>query len=390
MKAETFFIHAGLPKTGTTALQAFLAQNREILEALGYIYPHSGVKWDQHYYLFASLQFNTEVYLNPDFWESLKKEISEKEKKNVIISSEDFSGFSNYEILRETLKQIAKKVIVIFYLRRQEEWLKSAFKTRVKMSETRFNSDFPTYLKSGILQRSRHFLRDYPKRLEEWSSFFGKENVIVRPYRYVRDNIGTIKDLLNIIGIPKQAIPAFKGLELETHESAPDIATDLICRLNNLPGFFSMQWKIVSLIINVALKNKIGLGKTVPSCCFPEEEMKYVQDNFVANNKFLVPDYLTEEDAAELIEPLAAPGRQDIYTEEERIEDQEKIIAQLPEQFQEHIKFVLRRAGYSRVGDVLLPKTESARLAAANKRLNLELRWAQFAADEEQFGQMPG
>ena len=41
-KARSCFIHAGTHKTGTTAIQRFLAGNRETLARAGFYYPRSG------------------------------------------------------------------------------------------------------------------------------------------------------------------------------------------------------------------------------------------------------------------------------------------------------------------------------------------------------------
>jgi hypothetical protein len=40
---KRIFLHAGQPKTGTTAIQYFLGQNREELTRLGYLFPREGL-----------------------------------------------------------------------------------------------------------------------------------------------------------------------------------------------------------------------------------------------------------------------------------------------------------------------------------------------------------
>ena len=38
----TIFLHIGMPKTGTSALQKFLAANRRLLEKKGFVFPDFG------------------------------------------------------------------------------------------------------------------------------------------------------------------------------------------------------------------------------------------------------------------------------------------------------------------------------------------------------------
>ena len=38
---KTLYLHIGTPKTATSSIQKFLAQNREVLESKGYVFPKS-------------------------------------------------------------------------------------------------------------------------------------------------------------------------------------------------------------------------------------------------------------------------------------------------------------------------------------------------------------
>ena len=38
---KTLYLHIGTPKTATSSIQKFLAQNREVLESEGYVFPKS-------------------------------------------------------------------------------------------------------------------------------------------------------------------------------------------------------------------------------------------------------------------------------------------------------------------------------------------------------------
>tara|TARA_B100001250_G_scaffold186097_1_gene160022 strand:- start:547 stop:1461 length:915 start_codon:yes stop_codon:yes gene_type:complete len=132
---KTLYLHCGTHKTGSTAIQMFLHDNKKILSKNNIEYPEIGyttqyaynnhnIFWNingDHRYELSSKGYN-------DFINYLKKE-----KKNIIISSEDIQ-FINikkdiYKDLLENLKKCGYELKVIIYLRNQIDYLKGIYQS---------------------------------------------------------------------------------------------------------------------------------------------------------------------------------------------------------------------------------------------------------------------
>ncbi|MBI1731286.1 MAG: hypothetical protein HYR49_00775 [Gammaproteobacteria bacterium] len=378
---ETLYLHAGLSKTGTTALQQFLARNRERLADRGYYIPGSGLRRAQHYYLQASLRAAKETYLDSTHWQDLRDEIDQRPEPNVILTSEGFSDVDNVNALRDLTHAMAKRVHVVLYFRRQDEWLKSKYKTWVK-DERRFNGSLSLFL---LHKMARHRNAcDYLSRARKWSRVFAPVNVSLRPYRHVLGSGGVVRDFLGLIGITAPEEQGLVDPELKTHVSAPDLATDLLARLNNLPSLPSLQWRISKEIQRLSAEHGIGTGRTTQSCVFTPAELRTIREELAGNNAEFVATFL-KADGAELLEfPDAASTDAASYDEAGRIRDQERIVELLPPLFRDHVRSMALKAGHRRAGEIELPATELDLVNRANARLALELQWMRLAVNEEQ------
>lgn len=378
---ETLYIHAGLSKTGTTALQQFLARNRDSLAELGYYVPVSGLRRAQHYFLQAALRARKESYLDYTHWQDLRDELGPRSEPNVILTSEGFSDVDNVNALRDLARAIAKRVHVVWYFRRQDEWLRSKYKTWVK-DQRRFNGSLSLYL-----QHEMHRLRDacdYLARARRWTRVFGSKNLSLRPYRHAVNAGGVVRDFLQLIGIAAPEQKSLVDLEMKIHVSAPDVATDLIARLNNLPALPSLQWRISREIQRLSIEHGIGIGRSVESCSFTAAELDMVRGDLCANNAEFVSTFM-KSDGAELLEfPDAGAGAVATYGDEERIRDQERLVDLLASALRDHVRAMIGRAGCRVAGEVALPTTELELVKNANARLELELQWLRLAVNEEQ------
>ncbi|OGT80561.1 MAG: hypothetical protein A3H91_16940 [Gammaproteobacteria bacterium RIFCSPLOWO2_02_FULL_61_13] len=378
---EVLYIHAGLSKTGTTALQQFLARNRDGLAARGYYVPNAGLRRTQHYYLQASLRAVTETYLDYSHWQELRDELGQRSEPNIILTSEGFSDVDNIAALRDLAHGIAKRVHVILYFRRQDEWVRSKYKTSVK-DQRRFNGSLSLYLlhKTARLRNAC----DYLSRARKWSRVFSAKNLSLRPYRHVVGARGVVGDFLGLIGMTEPDLRSFVDLELKTHVSAPDVATDLIARLNNLPSLPSLQWRISQEIQRVSVEHGIGIGKVTRSCAFTAAELHIIKNEFAMNNAEFVSTFMNSEGAEMLQIPDAAPADAETYADEDRILDQERMVELLTPLFRDHVRGMAMKAGFRRVGEIGFPATEMDLVMKANARLELELQWLRLTLNEEQ------
>jgi hypothetical protein len=196
---ETIYLHIGVHKTGTSAIQLFLSINRELLKQNGYLYPgQKSACYD------FSLELNTKTFLeiisdanSPS--KKYLKEIQQTTCKNIIFSSEGFIKLKKNEVV--TLQKILPekyKIKIIIYLRRQDNKLESLYNQFVKSAKRRYQQKFtdsiPELLETGFF--------DYYSVLLPWSQVFGKENIIVRCYEKEQLANGIYHDFLRVVGLP--------------------------------------------------------------------------------------------------------------------------------------------------------------------------------------------
>ncbi|MDD3412696.1 MAG: hypothetical protein PHY47_01740 [Lachnospiraceae bacterium] len=215
---ENIFFHIGTPKTGSSALQFFLLENKEKLEKQGFLYPGLGISKRKE------VNYKTRFSGNGTFVRNcllkdqkhftiqgkklFQKIISLSDSSNIIISEETLFNDSNYDFYNNFIQK-GRTVKVIVYLRRQDRYLESLWGYFIKVHSD-FNLHFTDFVHE--VQTSDAFRVDYYKRLQEISSYIGKENIIVRAYDHLEGNI--FRDFIESIGakwddefiIPKERI----------------------------------------------------------------------------------------------------------------------------------------------------------------------------------------
>jgi hypothetical protein len=191
------FLHVGLHKTATSALQQRLRRNRESLSRNGFFYPDPG-QFDAHHELASLLRVDDEASLiNPAGEDQFFKGIAacklEAFGRNVILSSEIFSQNVSRSAI-PMLSRLFDKVSVVLYLRRQDTLLESVHNQMLKQSA--FRSD-------DILHSGFYPACDLHGTVAMWKSLVGDRNVIVRRYepgKMFMDDIAM--DFLQAIGMP--------------------------------------------------------------------------------------------------------------------------------------------------------------------------------------------
>ena len=200
---STLYLHMGMPKTGTSAIQAFLHNNMKALKEKGckypyfeYSFPHISKNRNGHF--LVSNTYNAE-WAEDCFSQIFK--FAEKFPKIVLTDEEIWSVDSHTPEFWINLKNrlnnedIGLKVIV--YLRRQDAFMASIWAQRVKYKQMR-TCTFKQYMKN---HKNR---LDYYEAINEIAEVIGEENIIVRPYEFsqFKGNGNTlISDCLLAMGI---------------------------------------------------------------------------------------------------------------------------------------------------------------------------------------------
>ncbi len=193
---KTAYIHLGLPKTGTTAMQS----------ALQYLFDQGELdKYDMQFHHKSTWSYIFDYWINRDddyFIEQLHKDIQRYSKlgeKNVIFSNEALtvSSVDQFNSVSDALLGVLAKAFsaynikIIIYLRRQDIFYESLALEKIKIARY-IDEPLKDFVKTDF---------DYKKLLDSCTETFGKENLIIRVYDrnsfYKKD---AISDFLNILG----------------------------------------------------------------------------------------------------------------------------------------------------------------------------------------------
>ena len=221
------YLHIGSPKTGSSALQHFFAENRDLLLKHNYNYPYPGpLKGDM-----AGGDGNAKSILkairSDDY--QLARELNETllqaiETNNVIISAEDLFNrayVDGFKVMKVIFDRMPLKILL--YVRLQSEIFQSAIKQRIRNH----------YKKDYEIPHEFYTKFDWFNCANLWSSVFGKNNIIVRKYRSQSDIDLIEQDFLDAIACKIKILSVVKDIAL-TNASLSPIKLEFMRLLNQL------------------------------------------------------------------------------------------------------------------------------------------------------------
>ncbi len=215
---KTLYLHIGIPKTGTTSIQHFCHENRDILSSNGYFYPDFPFEYIyigkyRNGSFLETRYVDREGIRHTDIEEEYFKKGLEIIKElfmqhdNLIISNEGVwsacfirkRGIPRMLRLQEDAKNAGYKVKIIVYLRRQDEYLLSWYNQMVKHS---INSKNALTWENYYKDYKKYIQPDYFKCLKRLEEIFGMENIIVRRFdkKFFKDN-SLFADFLDIFNL---------------------------------------------------------------------------------------------------------------------------------------------------------------------------------------------
>ena len=210
-------LHIGTWKTGSSAIQQFLARNAQLLEKQDVFLPSIVQQELGHTLLFRTLQSSGAD--KQKLLEELGRIKRDRPDARVIVSSEHFWPLSSEEIasLAAALHDIADDVCVITYLRPQDEMWASIYAQQTKSFRVR--PDAPVW---GTVDFVAHPILDwalyYHKCLSMFEAEFGEDAVTPRLYRREKfPEQDVIFDFLDFAGIDRD--PKFDRYEGDTNPS---------------------------------------------------------------------------------------------------------------------------------------------------------------------------
>jgi Sulfotransferase family len=172
---KKLYLHIGMGKTGTTALQNFFWENRKSLASHGVHYPELGVMSNAHHLLSPHIPRFLE-----DQWEFLSvqdwaPQLAEVDQPSALLSSE-LMAWAEESKARKFCAQVSAwfDVYVVVYLRRQDNIIMASYNQQIKAG--------PQKRRIDLIYRKQLERFDYLKILAPWADSLEPGKVIVRPY----------------------------------------------------------------------------------------------------------------------------------------------------------------------------------------------------------------
>ena len=197
------YLHIGYPKTGTSSLQNFCAQNEVLLRDSGLLYPSTGRIGAAHYGFsfrldLGSYQKSDELPSLDQLLSDLEQEIADTGVTRVLLSSESFVLADSPDDVRDAFQNFNVKIVV--YLRRHDRAFESAYAQSMKLGQA---PPWDPTIESYILHQmaAGQVPYDYLTTLRHWAKTFGHDNIIVRPFEKTEGKATLYTDFLSALGV---------------------------------------------------------------------------------------------------------------------------------------------------------------------------------------------
>lgn len=305
----TVYLCIGTMKTGTSAIQAFMRNNKKALAEQGYCYPKIK-KWgrntvNRNAYFLVYEPLSEQDPSVQSVWEEGMQEIEKlsKEYENIVLSDEIIWHHSGkkehfWERVRDAFEQIGCEVKIVVYLRRQDELVQSLWNQNVK-SERRWNIKFDDFIEK---RKYRYFPLNYYKRLNEIAKVMGKENIIVRVYEKQQYEGGSlISDYATTLGI--QLNEQFRMMHVVNNLSLKGNFVELRRMINGVPAYKSMPDYLHDTLTKVS-SEKIEEGTEAKMSFFDYEEQVAFMKKYESSNEKVAREFLGREDGRLFYSPV--------------------------------------------------------------------------------------
>jgi len=287
-------LHIGFQKTGSTAIQKFLSSHREyLLEEYSVLYPKSIMVLDCHVLLPHCIlpmprlkRLGVEMNIEK-IKENLLNEIETHNPKIILLSSEAFSRFNSDQILK--FRELFDLPItdIICYLRRQDLFVESVYKQRIKSPYIKNKKiTFHEYISQYSWEINR---LDYYTFLSLWKRTFPKAKIIPRIYdRKLFPDGDVILDFLSVLGIN---MPEARESKIEANPALSHLSTLVLQKIDNE---FDLKVAEFNKILGYLLQLDREEGSQIKSFFTLKERIEFL-NQFKESNEKLFREYFGTE-----------------------------------------------------------------------------------------------
>lgn len=284
------YLHIGMGKTGTTALQEFFWDNRKILSDYGVSYPEYCVVSSAHHRLSPHVpEFlkNTWKFEPVNDWAPKLRTMG---ASKMLLSSE-LIAWAKPEIIHEFCEELKRwfDVYVVLYLRRQDNLVMAGYNQQIKAGTQKKG------IGSVLETQINRF--NYENMMAPWVENLGKEKLIVRPYERQQFYNGDIRldFLYHVFGIS-----AYDNFNIENKNSNPRLSYAAMEYKRRINGLFddvkvSSRFNEVLLEYSARTDDSSTSIYTSSSILSPSDRL-CILDKYKDMNCRIAKDYLGRED----------------------------------------------------------------------------------------------
>ena len=295
---KSLYLHIGMGKTGTTALQVFFSGNRKAMEKQGVAYPRLGEIEGAHHLLSPHVpRFlrNTWKFKSVDDW---APELATTDVDSILLSSELMSRATPNELLpfcESIMKWFVPKVVI--YVRRQDDIIMASYNQHIK-------SGLQKRQLTDVYQKMIPKF-DYEALLSPWEDVVGRENIIVRPYEKVQFFDGDLrKDFLkNVLGI--NVHDSFTFDRTNPNPSLTKVPGEYLRMINNVVADPARKERFRDLLLDLTLNpdKRVDWPRNYEPY-LPKDIRRAIIRESDASNLVIVKKYMDQGDRMLFLDPV--------------------------------------------------------------------------------------
>ncbi|MCR9129325.1 MAG: hypothetical protein NXI12_07370 [Alphaproteobacteria bacterium] len=282
-------VHIGVGKTGTSAIQRTLMNNRGALQARGFYYPKCAARPSGRHDRLGAHAFADDINVDArkllkitpegleQFRSELERDLAEElaavsaQQDPVVIFSDE--GLANMRTEAEVARLKAllaphfDSIKIVVYMRRQDLHSVSHFSQHIKAGRVGY-----------AILRKLHFYQ-YDRMLDMWAGVFGE--AAIQPRIFERDHMpngDVVEDFLQVCGLDNPQDFEFAG---NLNESLNVTAAVFLSRLNaQMADSANTDWRKGRMrVVNYLLRTFPGKGLRPARADAEEFAARYVQSN---------------------------------------------------------------------------------------------------------------
>lgn len=299
-------VHIGTTKTGSTSIQRFLDQNREQIRSQGILVPRSLGKAAHQSVAVSSLPFGkspdlarkvsvSDLHSYNAFREAtvanFHAEIADApDCQEVVITSEHLhSRLTSTDHVKSFQTLFCKtfdEVRIVAYVRPQLDHAASLYSTMIRHG---YAHPMRRFVKSRMHNPSALLYFDLHSLISRWTDIFGRQNIIVRPYKGCLQKGGILPDFCRLLDLDSNVGDWANEPRLNTSINMD--GQELLLLINK---FGALDHTQLRQVVRWVERNCSGRGAEPPLGLAQEFQALFAEGNTWVVNEFFPghPEYL--------------------------------------------------------------------------------------------------